>query len=137
MGTELGILGLYGLFVIVIILAQVLACQGQFGLPYLVGPRDEGRVATGVAGRLTRAVDNSIVAMAFFAPAVLILAAKGGFTPGTLLAAQAFLLARIVYVLVYAAGIPWIRTLAWLVGFLATAWLLVVGLSAAPVLPAA
>jgi hypothetical protein len=39
MGTELGILGLYGLFVIVIVLAQVLACQGQFGLPYLVGPR--------------------------------------------------------------------------------------------------
>lgn len=135
MGSELGILGLYGLLVIVTIMAQAVACQGQLGLRYLVGPRDEGRVASGVAGRVTRAVDNSVVAMALFAPAVLVLAVKDAFTPGTLLAAQAFLVARVLFVPIYAAGIPWARTAVWMIGFVATAWLYLSGLAAAAALP--
>ncbi len=128
MGTEIGILGLYGLVVIATILVQVLAAQAQVGLEPLLKPRDNGPKLTGVAGRLERAQLNSIVAMALFAPAVLILADKGIATPNTLLAAQAFLIARILYVPVYAAGLPWARTLIWLVGFLATAWLYWLGL---------
>jgi uncharacterized MAPEG superfamily protein len=135
MSSELGVLGLYGLWIILTLLAQVIACQGQVGLSYLVSPRDERRVFTGVAGRLVRAVENGIVAMALFAPAVLILAAKGTTGSGTLLAAQAFLIARVAYVPIYAAGIPWARTAVWLVGFLATAWLYLAGLTAAPAAP--
>ena len=65
--------------------------------------------------------------MALFAPAVLILQAKGLATPGTLLTAQVFLIARIAYVPAYAAGLPWVRSLIWVVGFLATAWLYISG----------
>ena len=131
MGSELGILGLYGLVVIVTILAQLLAAQAQVGLEMLVKPRDDIPKLTGVAGRMERAQLNSIVAMALFAPAVLILADKGLATSTTLLAAQVFLIARILYVPIYAAGLAWARTLLWLAGFLATAWLYVAGLGAA------
>ena len=135
MGTELGILGLYGLVIIVTILAQILAAQAQVGLEVLVKPRDDMPKLTGVAGRLDRAQLNSIIAMALFAPAVLILHAKGLATPGTLLTAQVFLIARIAYVPVYALGWPWARTLIWLVGFLATAWLYISGFGSAVSLP--
>ena len=135
MGTELGILGLYGLVVIVTILIQAMAAQAQVGLEMLVKPRDDMPKLTGVAGRLERAQLNSIVAMALFAPAVLILQAKGLATAGTLLTAQVFLIARIAYVPVYAAGMPWARTLIWVVGFLATAWLYISGMGSAVPLP--
>lgn len=130
MGTELGILALYGLAVVVTILVQVLLALPKVGLPYLASPRDEGNAMDGAAGRAQRCVENSVVAMALFAPAVLILAFTGGFTANSLLAAQAFLVARVLYVPIYLAGIPWLRTLVWLVGFLATAWLLLMGIGA-------
>ena len=135
MGTELGILGLYGLVVIITILIQILAAQAQVGLEVLVQPRDDMPKLTGIAGRLERAQLNSIVAMALFAPAVLILQAKGLTTSGTLLTAQVFLVARIAYVPVYVAGMPWVRTLIWLVGFVATAWLYISGIGSAVVMP--
>ena len=131
MGSEIGILGLYGLVVIVTILVQVLYALAQVGLEVFVKPRDDMPKLTGVAGRMERAQLNSIVAMALFGPAVLILADKGLATSTTLLAAQVFLIARILYVPIYAAGLPWVRTLVWLAGFLATAWLYFAGLGAA------
>ena len=133
MGNELGILGLYGLVVIVTILVQVITAQAQVGLEMLVKPRDDMPKLTGTAGRMERAQLNSIVAMALFAPAILILAHKGLSTPTTLLCAQAFLIARILYVVVYAMGLPWARTIVWLVGFVATAYLYVAGMGAAVV----
>jgi uncharacterized MAPEG superfamily protein len=135
MSTELGVLGLYGVWVIVVTIAQAVACQGQVGLPYLLGPRDEQRRFSGVAGRLVRALDNSVVAMALFAPAVLLVEIRGVSSGGTLVAAQAFLIVRVLYVLVYAAGIPGLRTLVWLVGVLATLWLYLAPFFAATAAP--
>jgi len=128
MGTELGVLGYYGLFTAIVIVVQVLMAMGQVGLPMLASPRDDMPALASVAGRMDRALNNCIVAMVLFAPAVLILQAKGISTSGTLLAAQAFLIARVVYVVIYAAGLPWLRTLVWTVGFLATLYLYAVGL---------
>ncbi len=125
MSSELSILALYGLLIVVIILLNVLTAMSQVGLMTLGGARDDMPPLTGVAGRVERTLSNSVVAMALFAPAVLILAVSDGFTPGTLLAAQAFLVARIVFVPVYAFAIPvpFLRTLVWLAGFLATVYL--------------
>jgi len=95
----------------------------QVGLPFLSSARDEARAVTGMAGRAVRTVDNSVAAIALFAPAVLLLQATGGFTPTTLLAAQAFLVARVAFVALYLLGIPYARTAVWMVGFLATAFL--------------
>ena len=124
MSNELSILALNGLLVVATILVQVLLATPQLGLPYLASARDEGRQPTGLAARALRAVENSVVALALFAPAVLLLAAKeGGFTATTLLAAQVYLVARVIYVPVYLFGVPYLRTLVWLAGFAATAWL--------------
>ncbi|SDE33794.1 MAPEG family protein [Limimaricola pyoseonensis] len=123
MSRELDILALYGLFVLVLIVIQVLFAISQVGLARLAQPRDDMPRLTGVAGRMERCVTNSVVALALFAPAVLILAERGALTGGTLLAAQVFLLARLAYAVLYPAGIPWARTGVWSLGFLATAWL--------------
>ena len=131
MSTELQILGLYGLVVIITILAQVLTAQAQVGLAMLAKPRDDMPKLLGIAGRMERAQLNSIVAMALFAPAILILAHKGLATSTTLLAAQVFLIARILYVVIYAMGLPWARTVLWLAGFLATAYLYLAGMGMA------
>ena len=129
MGTELGILGLYGLLIVVVIMAQLLVAIPNLGLGYLLTARDEGRPVTGMAGRLDRALNNCVIGMALFAPAVLILSAKGLLPiPEALLAAQIFLIARVVYVVSYAFSIPLVRTLSWDVATLATVYLYVLGL---------
>lgn len=123
MSSELSILALYGIVLIVIIIVQVTLAVPQLGLSYLATPRDEGRETHGMAARAERCLTNSVVAMALFAPAVLILSAKDAFTASTLLAAQIFLIARIIYAPVYWFGIPWLRTGIWSVGILATLYL--------------
>ena len=128
MSSELSILALYGLLVVIIILVQVLLAIPQVGLSYLASPRDEKRELTGTAGRSLRCLENSVIAMALFAPAVLILHVQAGFTATTLLMAQIFLIARAVYVVLYLTGISWVRTGVWIVGFLATAYLYLLAL---------
>ncbi|MBB3712728.1 putative MAPEG superfamily protein [Limimaricola variabilis] len=128
MSHELDILALYGLLVIILIVIQVLFAISQVGLPMLARPRDDMPRLTGTAGRMERCVANSVTAMALFAPAVLILAAREGFGGGTLLAAQVFLIARLAYALLYPAGIPWARTAVWGLGFIATLYLYIAAL---------
>jgi uncharacterized MAPEG superfamily protein len=55
-----------------------------------------------------------------FAPAVLLHVTAASTSNQTLLAAQAFLVARLVYLPAYAFGIVGLRTLAWTVGIVAT-----------------
>jgi uncharacterized MAPEG superfamily protein len=124
MTPELTYLVYFGLWVITTLLAQVLAAMLQVGLPALAGNR-EGLVLTGMAFRLERAANNSLLALALIAPAVITLHLT---KQSPELAAQAmlvFLLARIGYVVLYALGITWFRTLAWLTGFGCTALLYV------------
>jgi len=123
MSSELSILALFGLVVIATILIQVVLAVPQVGLPYLSSARDDARPLTGMAGRAVRTVENSIAAIALFAPAILVLHATNGFNGTTLMAAQIFLLARLAFVPVYLVGIPYLRTVVWLAGFLATAFL--------------
>ena len=122
MTPELTYLAYFGLLVIATLLVQVLAAMLQVGLPTLAGNR-EGLVLTGLAFRLERAANNSLLALALVAPAVIMVHLT---KQSPELAAQTmlvFLLARIAYVVLYALGIAWFRTLAWLMGFACTALL--------------
>lgn len=130
MGSEIGILGLYGLLCLLTILIQASMASTQVGNAALMSDRSDMPKLTGMAGRLDRAQANSVVAMALFAPAVLILQSRGISGGSTLLAAQVFLAMRVIYVLTYAFKINGIRSLAWGVGFFATAWLYIAGLMA-------
>ena len=125
---ELSLLALYGLVVAFTILLQTTGVMGQLGMGYLLSARDEPRKVVGITARLERALANSVVAMTLFAPAVLILAAGDKFTPSTLQAAQVFVVARLIYIPAYAFGIAGLRTLVWLVGFVATITLYFLGL---------
>lgn len=120
MTSELSILALYGLLVAITLLLQATGSMSQLGMGYLLSSRDEGRTASGIAARLDRALTNSVTAMALFAPAVLIIVLREQSSQSSLLAAQVFLLARVVYLPAYAFKILGIRSLAWTVGFFAT-----------------
>ncbi|MGB3242996.1 MAG: MAPEG family protein [Sulfitobacter sp.] len=126
--TETTILALYGLLVMLTILLQVLGAMQSLPLGYLISSRDEPRDVGRMTARIERALDNSIVAMALFAPAVLLVVLLERTSTTTLLLAQVFLIARIIYLIVYALGVPAIRTLAWLCGFAATASLYLIAL---------
>ena len=122
MVTEISYLAMYGLFLALLILIQVLISARQHGLLSLLGNR-ENLVSTGIAVRAERTVQNSVVAMALIAPAVLMIAHNNLTTSSTILSIQIFLMARIVYSVCFIFGITYLRTLSWITGFFATAYL--------------
>jgi uncharacterized MAPEG superfamily protein len=122
MTLEMTYLAMYGLVLITTILIQVLISASQHGLMTLLGNR-ENLSSVGIAERAGKTVQNSIVAMALVAPAVLMLTLANLSTPGTILAIQLFLTARIAYAICFIVGITYLRTVIWIVGFLATAYL--------------
>jgi uncharacterized MAPEG superfamily protein len=87
----------------------------QVGLPMLAGNREGFAPCTGWAGRAQRAHHNMLESLVLFAALVLIAVVTNKTNSATLLGAQIFVWARLVYALVYMAGIPWLRTLVWLV----------------------
>lgn len=78
------------------------------------------------ADRARRAHLNAIDNLAVFAPLVLVGAIIGVSTKATVLSAQIYVVARLAHYVIYAAGIPVIRTLAFLLGACAT---LVIGIT--------
>jgi uncharacterized MAPEG superfamily protein len=68
------------------------------------------------AQRARQAHANAIENLAVFAPLVLVAHAVGVTTPATVFAAQLYLGARLVHYVVYAAGVPAVRTVAFLCG---------------------
>ena len=66
-----------------------------------------------VAGRLERAFRNFLETFPFFAAAILVAALAGRHNWATLCGAQLYVAARIVYLPLYAFGVPVLRTLVW------------------------
>lgn len=102
------------------------ASVGQRGLGWAASARD-GEVAplTGMAGRLDRARGNFLETFPFFAALVLALVALQRMDATSAWGAQLYFWARLVYVPVYAAGIPYLRTLVWAVSVVGIVLLLV------------
>ena len=87
----------------------------QVGLPALAGNREGLPPCTGWAGRAARAHHNMLENMVLFTALVLIAVVANKTNATTLLGAQLFFWARLAYAVIYPAGIPWLRTGAWLV----------------------
>lgn len=88
----------------------------QYGTKWNTGARDETMPPLGpLAGRLARAQANLFETLPLFIGAVLGCAAAGHFDGRSAIGAQIYLWGRVVYVPLYAAGIPIVRTLVWLV----------------------
>ncbi|QBB69300.1 hypothetical protein ELE36_02310 [Pseudolysobacter antarcticus] len=111
---------------VVVAIAATLGTQ-QRGLGWNVGARD-GIPAplTGVAARMDRASRNFLETFPFFAVVVLIAIYTQHTNSSTALGAQLYFWARVAYVPIYAAGIPYLRTLAWTVSIVGLVKILLV-----------
>lgn len=101
-------------------LVQVMVAAGfvtrQRGMAWNAGARDAVKPPpTGVAGRLGRASNNFLETFPFFAAAVLAVVAADATDARTALGVQLYFWARVVYVPLYAAGIPYLRSVVWAV----------------------
>ncbi|MDB5457733.1 MAG: hypothetical protein JWP92_3318 [Caulobacter sp.] len=94
------------------------AAQPQYGLKWNVGPRDEPRPLTGMAGRLSRAFANYRETFPLFAAAVLVAVVGGKLGLLTAVGAGLYVAARAVYIPLYAFGVPVVRTLVWLISMI-------------------
>jgi uncharacterized MAPEG superfamily protein len=87
----------------------------QVGLPMLAGNREAVPAFGGWVGRAQRAHHNMLESLLLFAALVLIAVVTNKTNSATLLGAQLFFWARLVYAFVYIVGIPWLRTALWTV----------------------
>ena len=90
----------------------------QVGLGPLAGNREGLPEVTGWAGRAARAHRNMLENLVLFAALVLVAQAAGKANAMTALGAQLFFWGRLVYAVVYIAGIPWVRTAVWAVSII-------------------
>jgi uncharacterized MAPEG superfamily protein len=98
-----------------LVIATTLAVGDQ-GLPYATGPRDAPSPPVKIiTGRLLRAFHNFRETFVYFAVAVLLVTLLNKTSATTALGAQLYFWARLVYVPVYASGIPFARTAVWTV----------------------
>lgn len=94
-------------------LISVIGATLKVGLPPLVGNREGLTLPEGWAGRARRAHFNMLESLVLFAILVLVAAATGHANSMTALGAQIFFWSRLAYAVIYLAGIPWLRTVAW------------------------
>jgi uncharacterized MAPEG superfamily protein len=96
-------------------LVAVSAATLQVGLPRLAGNREGLPDLSGLAGRAQRAHRNMLENLLLFIALVLIAEISRRTNDMTLLGAQLFFWGRLAHGIIYVAGIPWLRTLAWAV----------------------
>jgi uncharacterized MAPEG superfamily protein len=97
------------------LVVAVLIANTQVSFATLAGNRDQGIQLTGIAGRAQRAHRNMLESLPLFIALVLLAQVAGKTNALTLLGAQLFFWGRLAHWLIYVAGIPWLRTLAWAV----------------------
>jgi uncharacterized MAPEG superfamily protein len=99
---------------LVLILIATTATIGQRGLKWAASARDGTPIVlSGMAGRLDRASANFLETFVFFAALVLAGHVLQRHNATTALGAQIYFWARVIYIPVYALGIPYLRTLIW------------------------
>ncbi len=98
----------------------------QRGLGWATGPRDgQAKPLTGVVARLDRARGNFLETFPLFFAAVIAAYVLQRHDGMTVLGAELYFWARLIYVPIYAAGIPYLRTLVWAVSLVGIVLVLV------------
>jgi uncharacterized MAPEG superfamily protein len=113
------------------LLVQVTALTGALWIPYVLnrvvvrgigdtmGYPKAPKALAPWAERLRAAHANAVENLVVFAALVLAAQVAGISTPVTLLACNLYLWSRVVHVIAYTLAIPWVRTLAFVGGFVA------------------
>jgi uncharacterized MAPEG superfamily protein len=121
MKTELYYLALVAALTSILWIPYILDRVAKWGLLPAVGYPANPPAQSPWAERLKRAHANAVENLAVFATLVLVANAMG-ITGGALAtASMVYFWARVVHVLAYTFAVPWVRTLAFTVGFLAQA----------------
>ncbi|RYE32756.1 MAG: hypothetical protein EOP23_11255 [Hyphomicrobiales bacterium] len=117
--TMTGLLGWSVVLLLAQVVAQTLSTLLVVGLPAAMSPRDGGNnPPSQLAGRLARALANLLETYPAFVALALGLIVTSKASGMGLTGAQLWLAARVVYVPIYAAGIPVIRTGVWTVSII-------------------
>lgn len=124
MTVELWILLTASLLGIVHLSAASFTFKSQVGNKYTIGPRDENLQPSGVAGRLHRAQQNYLETFAIFVVFVLIVHLTNVYGSLSYWGSILYLVGRVLFLPLYAWGVPWLRTFSW---NLATLGLVLVG----------
>ncbi len=120
MQAEITVLALSGLLLLVHVFAAAHFKTKQYGVDWNVGARDEDLPPMNfLTARLDRARANFLetLPLAIIALGGVVVADKA--TEATAIAAWVWLGARVVYLPLYWAGVPLLRSLVWITGLLA------------------
>lgn len=119
MTTELTLLGWTLVLALIQVLLPAELRNRETGRDYNAGPRDRPGPPVGiVTARLQRAQANLYETLPLFAIAVLIAHVADRDGALTLWGAWLYFIARIVYLPLYAFGIPYVRSMVWMVSLL-------------------
>ena len=117
--TEIVLLAWTLILAIVHIMAAGQARTKQYGTTWNMGARDaEMPPLDPVPARLLRAQANLFETLPLFAAAVLAATVVGRLGPLTLIGSHLYFWGRLIYLPLYAAGVPKVRTLVWMVSAL-------------------
>ena len=123
----LPLVGLSVLLLVVHVMLQGMTATTEFGLEWNAGPRDGSREPKGrLSGRASRASANfretypAFLALAF---GVIMAGDPAGLA---LTGAWIWLICRVIYIPLYLAGVPYIRSFVWLGSMLGLALMFVV-----------
>jgi len=112
-----------------LVLATSLATKDQ-GLAYNMSARDlPAPSVTPLSARMLRAFGNFRETFVYFAVAVLVVTVLAKNSSTSALGAQIYFWARLIYVPVYAAGIPVVRTMIWTVSIVGLVMVLLAALA--------
>lgn len=123
MKTEILYLGLVAVLTGLLWVPYVLDRIAKWGLVDTVGYPPNPKPQSLWAVRLMKAHANAVENLVVFAALVLATQAAGISNAATAAAAVVYFWARVVHVLAYTFAVPWLRTLAFTVGFFAQATL--------------
>jgi uncharacterized MAPEG superfamily protein len=107
-------------FTLILALIQIgaagMARTAELGAKWNAGPRDGENPPPGkLAGRLIRAQSNLFETLPLFIGAVVMASIEGKFGLLTALGTHLYFFGRLIYLPLYAFGVPYIRSLVWLV----------------------
>lgn len=116
MTPEFILLALTLILALVQISAAAVARTAELGVQWNAGPRDAEAPPPGkLTGRLMRAQANLFETLPIFAAAVIMAHIAGKDGTLTALGAHLYFFGRLIYLPFYAFGVPYIRSLVWLI----------------------
>ncbi len=113
MSLELKMLALSIVLGLVQILLSAHSASLQMGYRWTATAREARPTLTGVAARLERALRNFLETFPLFAAAVLLVQVTGRNGAMSAIGAEMYFAARVIYVPLYVAATPLLRSLVW------------------------